>query len=107
MNLKQHASTSALLRLSLLFSTALILAACGGGQPPATSESAPEEAEAPPAMADNNMEGKELPVRLIPNVPSNAEAYYAPDNLHVIAQTQDRDRRYKPRRSIAARRSSP
>lgn len=29
------------------------------------------------------------PVRKIPNVPENAEAYYAPDNLHVIAQTQD------------------
>lgn len=33
--------------------------------------------------------GEELPVRIIPNVPSNAEAYYAPDNYHVIAQTQD------------------
>jgi dipeptidyl aminopeptidase/acylaminoacyl peptidase len=32
---------------------------------------------------------KELPVRIIPNVPESAEAYYAPDNLHVIAQTQD------------------
>lgn len=33
--------------------------------------------------------GKELPVRLIPNVPMNAEAYYGPDSYHVIAQTQD------------------
>jgi TolB protein len=33
--------------------------------------------------------GTELPVRLIPNVPRNAEAYYGPDNLHIIAQTQD------------------
>ena len=33
--------------------------------------------------------GTELPVRLIPNVPKNAEAYYGPDSLHVIAQTQD------------------
>jgi len=28
-------------------------------------------------------------VRRIPNVPENAEAYYAPDSLHVIAQTKD------------------
>ena len=33
--------------------------------------------------------GKELPVRIIPNIPQSAEAYYAPDNLHVIAQTKD------------------
>jgi TolB protein len=32
---------------------------------------------------------QELPVRRIPNVGRSAEAYYAPDNLHVIAQTQD------------------
>lgn len=31
----------------------------------------------------------ELPVRIIPNVPENAEAYYAPDSYHVISQTKD------------------
>lgn len=35
--------------------------------------------------------GTELPVRIIPNLPESAEAYYAPDSLHVIAQTQDPD----------------
>jgi Tol biopolymer transport system component len=35
--------------------------------------------------------GAEMPVRIIPNVPETAEAYYAPDSLHVIAQTQDPD----------------
>ncbi len=30
-----------------------------------------------------------MPTRPIPNVPSNAEAYYAPNNSYVIAQTQD------------------
>jgi TolB protein len=40
-------------------------------------------------QAVSSATGKELPVRLIPNVPRNAEAYYGPDNLHVIAQTQD------------------
>ena len=34
---------------------------------------------------------QELPTWRIPNVPSSAEAYYAPDNYHVIAQTQDPD----------------
>jgi dipeptidyl aminopeptidase/acylaminoacyl peptidase len=32
---------------------------------------------------------RELPHRKIPNIPETAEAYYAPDNIHVIAQTQD------------------
>ena len=31
----------------------------------------------------------ELPIRKIPNIPESAEAYYGPDSLHVIAQTQD------------------
>jgi TolB protein len=44
----------------------------------------------PAAMAANEPASpKELPVRMIPNIPEAAEAYYAPDNLHVIAQTQD------------------
>src|SRR5262245_44164399 len=34
---------------------------------------------------------QELPTWRIPNVPSSAEPYYAPDNYHVIAQTQDPD----------------
>ncbi|MFW2405849.1 MAG: TolB family protein, partial [Gammaproteobacteria bacterium] len=34
---------------------------------------------------------KELPVRIIPNIPPAAEAYYAPDDYHLIAQTQDPD----------------
>ena len=32
---------------------------------------------------------RELPIWQIPNIPEAAEAYYAPDNLHVIAQVQD------------------
>jgi hypothetical protein len=31
----------------------------------------------------------ELPTWKIPNIPESAEAYYAPDNLHVVAQTRD------------------
>lgn len=34
---------------------------------------------------------RELPVWLIPNIPESAEAYYAPDSYHIIAQVQDPD----------------
>ncbi len=57
--------------------------AAGTQAPDAVSQASPDTGP-PPEWA-----GKELPVRKIPNVPENAEAYYAHDNLHVIAQTQD------------------
>ena len=51
--------------------------------PPAQKPDAVSQASAdtgpPPEWA-----GKELPVRKIPNIPQAAEAYYSPDNLHVI-----------------------
>lgn len=34
---------------------------------------------------------KEFPARRIPNIPPAAEAYYAPDSYHLIAQTRDPD----------------
>src|ERR1700681_2053760 len=45
---------------------------------------------------------QELPTWRIPNVPSAAEAYYAPDNYHVIAQTQDPDGAHAPGRTTGA-----
>ena len=45
---------------------------------------------------------QELPTWRIPNVPSSAEAYYAPDNYHVIAQTQDTDAAHAPERRTGA-----
>ena len=77
-----------------------------GCAPPAndgnSAQSASEAAEDFPAGAVGGTEaqadatadypqGAELPVRQIPNIPEAAEAYYAPDNYHVIAQTQDPD----------------
>ena len=58
---------------------------------PAPQAAAAPAAPKPPAAPVNKAasEGTEMPVWKIPNVPSAAEAYYAPDNLHVIAQTQD------------------
>jgi TolB protein len=45
------------------------------------------------AFAVNAQAGgdEELPTWKIPNIPKAAEAYYAPDSLHVIAQTADAD----------------
>jgi TolB protein len=37
----------------------------------------------------SDKEGKELRTWKIPNIPQAAEAYYAPDSVYVIAQTQD------------------
>lgn len=37
------------------------------------------------------MPGKELPSWKVPNIPPAGEAYYAPDSLHLIAQTKDPD----------------
>jgi TolB protein len=45
---------------------------------------------------------QELPTWRIPNVPPSAEAYYAPDSYHVIAQTQDPDALRAPGRSSGA-----
>lgn len=39
-------------------------------------------------MIDNS---KELPVRKIPDMPPAAEAYYAPDDYHLIVQARDPD----------------
>ncbi len=80
---------------------ALLIGVLGGCSKPAT----PPAGEAAQAAADKKPDavsqaspdtgpppewaGKELPVRIIPNIPESAEAYYARDNLHVIAQTKD------------------
>jgi Tol biopolymer transport system component len=50
----------------------------------------------------NKASSQELPTWRIPNVPSAAEAYYAPDNYHVIAQTQDPDGAHAPARTTGA-----
>lgn len=59
-------------------------------QPPAPGEpAAGDTAAAAQATAGDDWQSRELPVRKIPNIPEAAEAYYAPDSIHVIAQTQD------------------
>jgi hypothetical protein len=76
-----------------------VLTGCGkAASPPAATDPAATEAAATepaeratsPDLADlpspdsappAEWAGKELPVRMIPNIPQSAEAYYAPDNL--------------------------
>ena len=59
-------------------------------EPQVPEVSAPAEApEAAAKIAAVMAHPDELPTWKIPNIPQAAEAYYAPDNLHVIAQTQD------------------
>ena len=57
----------------------------------ATTEEPDVVSEASPYDGPPTDTSKELPVRVIPNIPPAAEAYYASDSLHVIAQTQDPD----------------
>ena len=60
-------------------------ARAAGTDPSPDLAAQPKVVDAPPP----EWAGKELPVRIIPNIPQSAEAYYAPDNLHIIAQTKD------------------
>ena len=73
--------------LAIFFLGALLFTTAGwtqiGEEPDTVSGASPE---APPV--DNS---KELPVRIIPNIPPAGEAYYAPDNYHIIAQARDPD----------------
>ncbi|MBN8278978.1 MAG: hypothetical protein J0M16_00010 [Gammaproteobacteria bacterium] len=79
-----------------------LVAGCNTASPPAMSGPAAKAESAPRATSPDlanlprpgseippEWVGKELPIRMIPNIPESAEAYYAPDNLHVIAQTKD------------------
>lgn len=82
-----------------LFITALLVSACNDSAVP-TDQQAAAPAEEPPDIVSQASEdtgdweidaSKELPVSKIPNIPAAAEAYYAPDSYHLIAQTQDPD----------------
>ena len=79
------------------------LAGCGGREEqsaeapeplattPAEEPESGSQAAVPPDWVNPPEAGVELPVRIVPNLPESAEAYYAPDSFHVIAQTQDPD----------------
>jgi len=83
-------SASAVMLLGFL---ALAIGGCGGEAtlPDEGNEAASDAAADAVKIEAVAMDPRELPTWRIPNVPDNAEAYYAPDNLYVIAQTQDPD----------------
>jgi len=66
---------------SLLFTTA------GWAQADAATDAVSGASPEAPAIESS----KELPVRLIPNIPAAGEGYYAPDDYHFIAQARDPD----------------
>ncbi len=79
---KQFYCIVAGLLLSSAAWSADVVVAQADDAPDATSGAS---ADAAPAIDKS----KELPVRKIPNIPPAAEAYYAPDDYHLIVQTQD------------------
>jgi hypothetical protein len=78
------------------------------GLPPQPADASPRELRVLGGRTDHSIvtpkraSPQELPTWRIPNVPPSAEAYYAPDNYHVIAQAQDPDAVRPPLRSSGA-----
>ena len=89
-NQMHQSSVEALRYIVVCSAVAVSVTACGSPEQAAAPEVAAEPAAAPAIEAVSQRPG-ELPTWKIPNIPEAAEAYYAPDNLHVIAQTQDPD----------------
>jgi Tol biopolymer transport system component len=87
-NMKNRISPAARAVSATALSAALVLAA--GCLQAADREAAPKTDATAGASAQAPLDkSQELPVRKIPNIPPAAEAYYAPDDYHIIAQTQD------------------
>jgi len=75
------------LQVAIFFLASLLLTTAGLTQSDTETDAVSGASpESPPI--DNS---KELPVRLIPNIPPAGEAYYAPDDYHIIAQARDPD----------------
>ena len=97
MNLNSNFSIRRLFCFVCLSAITLVVGACSQpeeSQAPAAVESS-DDSQSPEAAAPmieaTKAHSDELPTWKIPNIPQAAEAYYAPDNLHIIAQTQDKD----------------
>ncbi|MBT8445440.1 MAG: PD40 domain-containing protein, partial [Gammaproteobacteria bacterium] len=96
---KTFAANADFWKRQLVVITAIAAGACSQEAPPEQTQAAAPPPAVPeaqdmvePAMiAAVSANENELPTWKIPNIPRAAEAYYAPDNLHVIAQTQDPD----------------
>jgi len=86
MNILSATSGSSIILVALLLSTA-----ARAGEDDSKVDAMSGASPAGPAI-DNS---KELPVFQIPDIPPAAEAYYAPDDFHLIAQVRDPDA-YRP-----------
>jgi hypothetical protein len=73
--------------VTIIFLATSLFTATGWAQADAETDAVSGASPEAPEMDKS----KELPVRIIPNIPTAAEAYYAPDDYHLIAQTQDPD----------------
>jgi dipeptidyl aminopeptidase/acylaminoacyl peptidase len=82
--------TAARAAAAVSFGILVLLALGGCGKSP---DKAPEPAAGTSSSAGPVAPGpgQELPIRKIPNVPAAGEAYYAPDNLHLITSAKDKD----------------
>jgi TolB protein len=91
----------------------VVATAAESGPPPADLPAQPPGASSPElrvlgghtdyaVVTPKRASPQELPTWRIPNVPPSAEAYYAPDSYHVIAQTQDADAVVAPGRKSGA-----
>jgi Tol biopolymer transport system component len=106
----QSASTAALI---CVLSAVAAGAAAEPGQPSPAAPTQPPGASPPEQrmlggrtdysiVTPQKASPHELPTWRVPDVPSSAEPYYAPDNYHVIAQTQDPDALVAPGRKSGA-----
>jgi hypothetical protein len=80
-------SISHTLHVTLLFLASLLFTTAGWTQAGAEADAVSGASPEAPAIDKS----KELPVRLIPNIPAAGEGYYAPDDYHFIAQARDPD----------------
>jgi hypothetical protein len=80
-------SMSRKLHVTLFFLASMLFTTAGWAQ--AEAETDIVSGASPEAPATDS--SKELPVRLVPNIPPAGEGYYAPDDYHFIAQARDPD----------------
>jgi hypothetical protein len=80
-------SMSRKLHVTLIFLASLLFTTAGWAQADAETDIVSGASPEAPAIDSS----KELPVRLIPNIPPAGEGYYAPDDYHFIAQARDPD----------------
>lgn len=80
-----HGKSRAVCTAVALFSAAVAIAAETPAAPDVVSQASP--ATAPPP--EEKVTGTELPSKEVPIKPNAAEAYWAPDSRHLIAQTND------------------